>query len=166
MNRNGPRIMRLNDFMPPILRDNTPDDNDNVNLLSTAPTTASSSRQVSRSTTPIIGLPQRRQFVTTPATDATQPFDVNDQGQEEEQGSVPQVQQSANGYRQQQRTTTTSFQRRQRRIRQEQYRQINANVNRFNVLNDELDNAVQDDNEINIQRNILFTNFFSRSEIQ
>ena len=150
MNRNGPRIMRLNDFMPPILRDNTPDDNNDVNLLSTAPTTASSSRQVSRSTTPIIGLPQRRQFVTTPATDATQPFDVNDQGQEEEQGSVPQFQQT-NNY-QQGRTTTTSFQRRQRRIRQEQYRQMTANVNRFNVLNDELDNVARNDDNINIQR--------------
>ena len=153
INRNGPRIMRLNDFMPPILRDNTPDDNDNVNLLSTAPTTASSSRQVSRSTTPIIGLPQRRQFVTTPATDATQPFDVNDQGQEEQQGSVPQVQQSASNY-QQRRTTTTSFQRRQRRIRQEQYRQINPNVNRFNVLNDELDYVVQNDNIQRVDRNL------------
>ena len=72
-NRNSPRMMRLNDLMPPLLRDESPV-SDNENILATAPTTA----PMTRSTTPVDALPQRRQFVSTaPTTDDTQPFNID-----------------------------------------------------------------------------------------
>ena len=128
--RSGPRTIKLNDFMPPSLRrdpsqdlpDNFNVDVDQISLISAATT---------RPTTPVEGLPQRRNLnrvTTAPATteiNETQPFEP--------------VQQTENitvrpNYRRNQQntnrkaTTTSSNRRRQRRQQQN---------NRFDVLIDE-----------------------------
>jgi hypothetical protein len=126
-----PQQLRLNDFMPPHLRDVSPSNISNLpsdfNLNSVTNT---------RPTTPENGLPQRRIFSTQTITtnDTTQPFDVhhdsnNNLNQEQERKTTTT-------------TTTASYRRRQRRIRQEQYRNIgnnyhDNNYNRFGVLEDE-----------------------------
>ncbi|CAF4154274.1 unnamed protein product [Rotaria sp. Silwood2] len=119
-NQNGPRVLRLNDYMPPELRDDSPNFNP-VSAAITAPNT--------RPVTPIDALPQRQNF----ATDITQPFGVSDQSE----ALVPR-RQERNGRQHQGENTTSSYRRRQRRVRQRQYREMIDNTNRFNVLLDEV----------------------------
>jgi hypothetical protein len=144
--RRSPRPLRLNDFMPPQLRDtspNAPNLPQDFNLVTTT------------NTIPANVLPQRQHFATTAATttNTTQPFIVNNQD-----GSNQQQQQPYNGRYQQ--TTTAAYRRRQRRNRQQQYRQ-NLNTNRFTALtaeegNDQMDieSNVADEPEPLLNNNI------------
>jgi len=109
--RRGPRQLRLNDFMPPELRDDSPSAQNlppEFNLATTATTTNA----------PPDALPQRQNFARTTASainNSTQPFVVNTADQN-----------------QQRQNTTTSYRRRQRRIRTQQYQ----DNNRFAIFND------------------------------
>ena len=73
-----------------------------------------------RPVTPVDALPQRHNFVTTTAaTNTTQPFGVSDQIE----APVPQ-RQERNDRQNQGENTTSSYRRRERRVRQRQYREI------------------------------------------
>ena len=121
----GRRVLRLNDFMPPELRDESPDSNININ-----------SRTTTRPQTPIDALPQRRIFAapTTITANETQPFELNEQ-----ESAAPNHRTTD--------TTTASYRRRQRRVRQQEYRDMN---NRFNVLIDEADQTEPEQEQGNI----------------
>ncbi|CAF3592338.1 unnamed protein product, partial [Rotaria sp. Silwood2] len=112
--RSGPRHLKLNDFMPPQLRDsssnlsNLPSDFN----LANDPTTENK-----RPNTPTNALPQRPNFSTqtiTTANNTTQPFvvdhDSNNLNQQQQSGLHRQT------------TNTSSYRRRQRRVRQQKYR--------------------------------------------
>ena len=117
-NQRGPRILRLNDFMPSALRDDSADVNPR-STITTAPNT--------RSSTPVDALPQRRIFVTTATTtNETQPFEVNEQPAE----APEQPNNRAT-------TSSSSFRRRQQRRRQRQYRETVDTTNRFNAFSEE-----------------------------
>ncbi|CAM4819195.1 unnamed protein product [Rotaria magnacalcarata] len=93
--RRGPRQMRLNDFMPPEIREPSPNLPPDFNLETTTTTTT---------TAPPDALPQRERFATTRNT--TQPFVVNQDNQQ------PQQRQQQN---QRQRRITSSYRRQQGR---------------------------------------------------
>ncbi|CAF4191063.1 unnamed protein product [Rotaria sordida] len=129
--RRGPRPLRLNDFMPPQLRDSSPNLPAEFNLATSTTT----------NNIPVDTLPQRAIF----AQNTTQPFVVSDQG------NLNQQQLQNNEFNQRRQITTASFRRRQRRIRQQQYRENeinNNNNNRFAIL------AENNDGEINVMSNI------------
>jgi hypothetical protein len=136
----GPRTMRLNDFMPPQLRErersaslrNLPTDFD-LGPITTAAST--------RPTTPVDALPQRPNFATQTirtTNDTTQPFAVSEQ-------QDPHV-------------TTSSYRRRQRRVRQQDYRSMtNHAPNRFmplvnNEATDLESNMGDDDNFVPVEQ--------------
>ena len=130
--QSGPRALRLNDFMPAEFRDESVDSNPRSHVASAAHT---------RPQTPIDALPQRPIFAAA-TTNETQPFDVN------ERQDAPQNE----------RATTSSFRRRERRVRQRQYRQMTENGNRFSALSDEagqrdIDNDLDfvDDDRLNVK---------------
>ena len=137
-----PRVLRLNDFMPPPLRDPSP----NVMVTSTTNT---------RPQTPIDELPQREIFsntapmvTTATTTNDTQPFETNI----EIEPLQPRQQQ------QRQERTTSPYRRRQNRNQQRQYRETiqNNNENRFNVLIDETgqDDIQEDQDELNVNNKV------------
>ncbi|CAF4993794.1 unnamed protein product, partial [Rotaria magnacalcarata] len=72
--RRGPRQMRLNDFMPPAIREPSPNLPPDFNLETTTATTT---------TAPPDALPQRERFATIRNT--TQPFVVNQDNQQPQQ---------------------------------------------------------------------------------
>ncbi|CAF1424780.1 unnamed protein product [Rotaria sordida] len=127
----GPRQLKLNDFMPPQLRDPSPDTPNlpsDLNLAANIPSDA---------------LPQREIFASA-NNNTTQPFKVNQNDQNQQQLQQNQRQQ-------QQATTTAAFRRRQRRNRQQQYRQNKVvNNNRFAVS---ADNNNDDPIEIDLTDN-------------
>ena len=135
--RRRPRQLRLNDFMPPQLRDPSSASSNLPSEFTLGEETAAATTTAATTTSTITvdppeALPQRERFVNR-AANVTQPFIVNQ--------NAPQ--------QQQQGTTTSSFRRRQRRTRQQQYRQTENNNNRFAVLSDIDDNQddiVEDEN--------------------
>lgn len=138
----GPRVMRLNDFMPPNFRELSAERQELPNEFNLVTTSAN----VSRSTTPTNALPQRPQFVNQVTTtnnsnnnNFTQPFSVQEQG---ELHSNNRRNQAQNGNRNRQprqgQQTTSSYRRRQRRNRQQEYRSMSNTVrnNRFAPLDE------------------------------
>jgi hypothetical protein len=126
--RSGPRQLKLNDFMPPQLRDistsntrNLPSDFNLTNSDYTGTTNT-------RSNTPVNALTQRSKFATQTITtnDTTQPFNVDGN---DNSNNFNQEEPSHQRNNQQQQTTTASYRRRQRRIRQQQYRNVRDNYN-------------------------------------
>ncbi|CAF3088060.1 unnamed protein product, partial [Rotaria sp. Silwood2] len=126
--RQGPRQIRLNDFMPTELREPSPNLPPDFNI---ATTTAPAITNVNA---PSDALPQRERFVQN---NTTQPFTVTGNNQNK------QLQQQPN---QRQRKTTSSFRRRQRRN------------NRFAMLADENDNLSDVEAEVKDDSMPLNTN--------
>ena len=140
--RRRPRQLRLNDFMPPQLRDISPSTTTTTNLpnqFNLGGEAATATATTATIMAPPEALPQRERFRVN---NVTQPFTVDhNEGNNQNQPPPPQA-------LQQERITTSSFRRQQRRRRQQQYRQIDNN-NRFAVLSDHDDNdndMVDDDN--------------------
>ncbi|CAF1412533.1 unnamed protein product [Rotaria sordida] len=133
--RRGSRQLKLNDFMPPQLRDLSPDTRSLPSDFNLATTTTTN--------IPSDVLPQREMF----RNNTTQPFVVNQNQQENQQPN------------RRQQITTASFRRRQCRNRQKQYRQNEVvNNNRFAAFADENDNDpieidLIDEEPININMN-------------
>ncbi|CAF4426709.1 unnamed protein product [Rotaria sp. Silwood2] len=116
-------------------------------LYSPSPSTTTAPN--TRPVTPLNALPQRRNVAAntgTTTTNATQPFEVDDQTE------IPH-QQDDRRNQQQTTMTTSSFRRRQRRVRQKQYQKTAKTANRFNILSDENTNDVQSDDEPNASNN-------------
>ncbi|CAF1554419.1 unnamed protein product, partial [Adineta ricciae] len=137
-----PRPLRLNDFMPSELRDNSPNAQYLASNFNLATTTTDA--------TPADALPQRQRFALTAAssTDTTQPFAISNQA---DGANQQQQQRTNNGQRQ--RTTTAAHRRRQRRNHQQQYQQQNQaddNPNRFVALaEDDTSNQIDTETTIN-----------------
>jgi hypothetical protein len=110
----GPRAIRLNDFMPPQLRDLSPN---TVDLPSEF--TIATSAAVTTGEVPADALPQRQRFVNT-----TQPFDTNSRNSDRPNDPPREATRPP--------TTTASYRRRQRRIGQQQ--QSHRQTNRFAPL--------------------------------
>ena len=111
----GPRSIRLNDFMPPQLRDPSPSTVDLPSEFNIATTTTATTMEA-----PVNALPQRQRFINT-----TQPFETNSRnGNRENDNLQPTAQQP---------TTTATYRRRQRRQIQQQYRREEGQ-NRFAPL--------------------------------
>ena len=113
----GPRSIRLNDFMPPQLREPSPNTVDLPLEFNLATTTTATTMEA-----PVNALPQRQRFVNT-----TQPFDTNSRNGDPVNNNPRQMAQQS--------TTTTSYRRRQRRHVQQQYRREDGQ-NRFAPLMD------------------------------
>ncbi|CAF4303449.1 unnamed protein product, partial [Rotaria sordida] len=132
--RRGPRQLKLNDFMPPQLRDPSPDTRNLPSDFNLATTT---------NNIPVDALPQSEIF----RNNTTQPFVVNQNEQENQQQN------------RRQQYTSAPFRRRQRRNRQQQYRQNEfVNNNRFAIFTDENNNDpieidLIDEEPININKN-------------
>ncbi|CAF4292760.1 unnamed protein product, partial [Rotaria sordida] len=125
--RRGPRQLRLNDFMPPQLRDPSPDTRNLPSDFNLA--TATTTNNI-----PVDALSQREIF----RNNTTQPFVVNQNEQENQQQN-----------RRQQYTSAT-FRRRQRRNRQNENRfAIFADENN----NDPIEIDLIDEEPININKN-------------
>ncbi|CAF1260607.1 unnamed protein product [Rotaria sordida] len=134
--RRGPRQLRLNDFMPPQLRDPSPDTRNLPSDFNLA--TATTTNDI-----PVDALPQCEVF----RNNTTQPFVVNQNEQENQQQN------------RRQQYTSAPFRRRQRRNRQQQYRQNEfVNNNRFAIFadgnnNDPIEIDLIDEEPINIKKN-------------
>ncbi|CAF3636257.1 unnamed protein product [Rotaria socialis] len=127
--RRGPRQLHLNDFMPAELREPSPNLPTEFNIAATTATTV-----------PPDALPQREIFARR---NTTQPFVVDQNGQDNQQPQPP-PQPSRQRQRQQnqrrQRPTVSSYRRRQ-----------NSRNNRFAELADENDNNKNDNDPIEIE---------------
>ena len=113
----GPRSIRLNDFMPPQLREPSSNTVDLPLEFNLATTTTATTMEA-----PVNALSQRQRFVNT-----TQPFDTNSRNGDPVNNNPRQMAQQS--------TTTTSYRRRQRRHVQQQYRREDGQ-NRFASLMD------------------------------
>jgi hypothetical protein len=150
--RNGPRQLKLNDYVPPVLRGSSPVNVPNLpsdfNLINLTNSNSNSTTTLNtRSTTSTGVLTQRPNLRTqtiTTTNNTAQPFDIidiNDNLNQQQEPPPPPRQQ-------QQTTTTLSYRRRQRRNRQMQYRNNNNRYTEYVENDTDIESIYDDDVEV------------------